>query len=267
MVPRYQVIERALRERIRQLAPHAPLPSESALCAEFGVSRMTARGAVIRLVHEGLVYRQAGRGTFVAPPPANRRADSLVRFSEQVRRQGRAPTSRVLAAHLRPATEAEVAQLRPGRAGLVVEIRRVRIADGTPVALETAVFPGTLAALLRGDLAGGSLHAGLVALGRVPTRGQATISAAPAAAGDADLLGVAAGTALLVECRLILDQHGHPLERTETRYVSDRYALDVVFAVEQLTSTETPTADTRGVLTCPPSTRPRPPSPPPSWPG
>jgi GntR family transcriptional regulator len=198
VVPRYHAIELALRERIHALAPHAPLPSEATLCAEFGVSRMTARSAVTQLVNDGLVYRQSGRGTFVAPPPANRRADSLVRFSEQVRRQGRTPSSLVLAAGTRAATAEEVTGLRPGRAGTVVEIRRVRIADTTPVAVETAVFPGSLAALLDRDLAAGSLHAALVALGRVPTRGHATIAAAPAGANDSPLLGVAAGTALLV---------------------------------------------------------------------
>ena len=234
MVPRYHAIEQALRERILQLAPHAPLPSESALCAEFGVSRMTARNAVTQLVNDGLVYRESGRGTFVAPPQANRRADSLVRFSEQIRRLGRTPSSLVLTAHIRPATAEELTQLRPGRAATVVEIRRVRIADTTPVALETAVFPGALSALLGRDLATGSLHAALVALGRVPTSGHATISAGKATTADARVLGVTGGTALLIERRLILDQHAQPLERTETRYVSDRYTLDVVFAVEQV---------------------------------
>jgi hypothetical protein len=38
---------------------------------------------------------------------------------------------------------------------------------------------------------------------------------------------------LLVERRLILDQRGRPLERTESRYVGDRYPLDVIFEVER----------------------------------
>jgi GntR family transcriptional regulator len=230
--PRYYAIEQALRARIAELAPNDPLPSEAELCQEFGVSRMTARAAVTRLVTEGLVYRQSGRGTFVAAAPTHRRADSLIRFSQEMRRQGRRPSSRLLDASRRRATQAEIDRLRLPRAADVIAIRRVRLADETPVAVEHAVFPGTLARLLEVDLAAGSLHEALVAMGHVPSLGHATLRAANADTAEAELLGVSTGSALLVERRLILDEHSRPLELTETRYVGDRYALDVTFDVQ-----------------------------------
>ncbi|ADD42673.1 GntR family transcriptional regulator [Stackebrandtia nassauensis] len=229
--PRYHAIEQALRQRIRDLPAHTALPSESRLSAEFGVSRMTARGAVTRLVNAGLVYRMSGRGTFVAPPPSNRRADSLIRFTEQMRRSGRTATSRLLGTDTRAATEAERTDLRPGKNG-VIEIRRIRLADATPIAVETAVFSATLSRLLDTDLSV-SLHTQLARLGRVPTSGHATVTAESATVTDADLLDIPAGSAVLVERRLINDQHGHPLERTESRYAAERYRLDVVFDVDQ----------------------------------
>ena len=62
------------------------------LCEEFGVSRMTARNAVQRLVQEGIVYRVPGRGTFVAEPPVHRQAGNLFSFTEEMRRRGREPS-------------------------------------------------------------------------------------------------------------------------------------------------------------------------------
>src|ERR1700754_4565673 len=90
-VPRYFEIEQALRARIAELAPDDPLPSDAQLCAEFGVSRMTARNAVARLAQEGIVSRVPGRGTFVAEPPVHRQAGNLLSFSAEMRRQGREP--------------------------------------------------------------------------------------------------------------------------------------------------------------------------------
>jgi GntR family transcriptional regulator len=229
-VPRYFEIEQSLRTRIAVLDAHAPLPSDAGLCDEFGVSRMTARGAVQRLVQEGLVYRVPGRGTFVAPTRANRTAGRILSFSDEMRRSGRVPHSRVVSSGTRAATPDEERTLG---AREVFEVCRVREADGDPVALETAVFPAAKTEALVGrDLQDLSLFAALVEAGHVPTAGSAVLRAEAAAARDAKLLGVRTGAPLLVERRLILDQDGSPLELTESRYVGERYRLDVDFEVE-----------------------------------
>jgi GntR family transcriptional regulator len=232
-VPRYYEIEQALRTRIADLKPNDPLPSDAMLCEEFGVSRMTARNAVQRLAQEGLVYRVPGRGTFVAEPPVHRQAGNLLSFTEEMRRRGREPSSRLIGREVREPRPAEAAglQLKPGAE--VVAIRRLRLADGEPVAYEEAVFPATLAPLLlAADLERRSLHDTLVSGGHVPTQGRARLGAEPATREDAELLAVAPGAALLVEKRVIHDQDGRPLEVCESRYAGDRYGLDVQFDVE-----------------------------------
>jgi GntR family transcriptional regulator len=228
--PRYFQIEQSLRIRIAELDPHAPLPSDTQLCEEFGVSRMTARGAVQQLVRDGLVYRVPGRGTFVAPAAANRTASRILSFSDEMRRRGREPHSRVIERGRREASADE--QRRLGEAEVFV-LRRVRAADGEPVALETAVFPASrVADILAADLGSESLFARLADAGLVPTAGRAAIAAEAATDDDAQLLGIATGEPLLVERRLINDQDGAPLEMTESRYVGSRYGLNVDFEVE-----------------------------------
>ena len=229
-VPRYYEIEQSLRGRVAELPPHSPLPSEAQLCAEFGVSRMTARAAVQRLVQDGLVYRVPGRGTFVAESRANRTAGHILSFSDEMRRKGRVPSSRVIERRRRRATEDEARRLGVHD---VVVLRRVRLADGKPLALERAVFPAErVSEALDANLERESLFRTLAAAGLVPTSGSAALVAEAANPEDARLLRVRRGAPLLVERRLIHDQDGNPLEWTESRYVGSRYGIDVEFDVE-----------------------------------
>ena len=82
------------------------------------------------------------------------------------------------------------------------------------------------------DLETGSLHEALGRPGFVPARGQARSPRRRRRPRTRACSGSPAGTPLLVERRVILDQRGRPIEATESRYPADRYALDVRFEVE-----------------------------------
>lgn len=231
--PHYRRIERTLRDRIAGLEPGARLPSDGELCREFGVSRMTARHAMQRLAEEGLVTRQPGRGSFVALPPARRRADRLMTFTHEMRRLGRTPRSAVLEQVIRPSTPDEATRLGRRQGQPVVVLRRIRYADDEPIALEATVLDLRCAsAVMTADLERGSLHETLSRAGHLLRRGAGTISAAAATAEEARLLGLRTGDPLLVERRVIENRQGEPIEATESRYPADRYALDVRFEVE-----------------------------------
>lgn len=230
--PQYRQIEQALRERIAALGPGERLPSDADLCAEFGVSRMTARNAMERLAADGLITREPGRGSFVAERPAHRRANRLMTFTQEMLRAGRVPSSRVLTREIRPASSGEAADLGIPDRQPVVHLRRLRLADGSPIALESTVLIDACAsAVMTADLAGGSLHETLGRAGFVMSRGSGTIAAAAAGAAEARLLGIRIGDPLLVERRVISDPHGRRIEATESVYAADRYALDVRFEV------------------------------------
>jgi len=231
--PQYRQIEAALRRRIASLQPGARLPSDTQLRAEFGVSRMTARNAMQQLAEDGLIERQPGRGSFVADAPAHRQANRLMTFTHEMIRTGRSPSSRVLDRSIRPSTAREAADLGIPSRQPVVHLRRLRLADGLPVALESTVLIGTCAgSVMNADLGRESLHETLRRAGILLHRGTGTIAAAAASAEEARLLETRPGDPLLVERRVIADGHGRRIEATESRYRADRYGLNVRFDVE-----------------------------------
>ena len=130
-------------------------------------------------------------------------------FSNEMRRQGRTPGSRVLAREIRPATDAEARALAIRPLDPVVLVRRLRLADDLPVAVEHAVLVRRTAdVVMAADLETGSLHEALARAGLQLRRGQATITSEGATIDDAQLLGVREGEPLLVERRVIADVAG-----------------------------------------------------------
>lgn len=152
--PAYLRIAAVLRVRIESglLAPHDALPPERELCVEFSVSRMTARQALVVLEREGLAYRSATRGTFVAEP---RLAFRLGSFSTEVVRAGHQPGALLLWAQSRPAEVGVAAALGLAAGEPLHVLQRLRRSDDEPIALETTYYPAHLTpGLLDGDLTG-----------------------------------------------------------------------------------------------------------------
>lgn len=224
---RYQEIECWLRERVLSGREGDPIPAETELAALFNVSRMTARQAVQNLATEGLVRRQRGSGTYIAPKALHRHSGSLMSFSSEMGRRGLSASSLLISAQLRAPLSSEVKALQLTPKSKVVSIVRLRLADQEPLSYERVALISDCASVLSADLEQGSLHSALVQIGRIPSTAITTISARNANSTESKILGIRAQSALLVETRTISDQHGRPLEFSESAFIASKYTIDV----------------------------------------
>ena len=206
-----------------ELNPGDAIPSERALVHRLGVSRVTVRQAIADLVETGALERIHGKGTYVTGPQIDSRLH-LTSFSREMRDRGLSPASVVLAATEEPADEgvARALRIRPGRP--VICVKRLRTAEGAPMAYEVGYYPSALfPGLLQREL--GSLYDVFASdYGVVMTSGQQTVRAESADSHLARLLGVGKRAPLLVQER-ITHAAERVIELSTSWYRADRYRI------------------------------------------
>jgi GntR family transcriptional regulator len=214
--PLYLQIKELLLTEIRagRYRPHQRVPSERELSAVHGVSRMTVRQALVELQRSGAIYARVGKGTFVAPPKIEQQLRSVTSFSEQLQAQGEVPSSRVLAATSGRADETITRMLGIAPDDEVVTLRRIRLADGRPVGIETAYLPAArVPGLLRHDFGRDSLYAVLARdYGLDFFTASQTIEAALADERELELLEMSRPAAVLRLKRLTTSSDGRSVE-------------------------------------------------------
>jgi GntR family transcriptional regulator len=160
-IPKYFQVATHLRERIisGNLKPADQIPTEESLVEVHGVSRGTVRKAIQLLIDEGLVETEQGRGSFVTSAVRSSNYFSLASFDEEMRRQQRKPSTRLLKFEVREAGKETAARLAILPETIVFQIERLRLADEQPVAYESRILAKSLCpALENEDLERQSLH-------------------------------------------------------------------------------------------------------------
>lgn len=123
------------------LAPGDPLPSEAELCAQFDTSRGPVRQAVANLRGMGLISSGRGRRSLVLEAPKTNSFNALISASALVAEAGQTPGEKIIRVAREPAGEKIAVALNLKVNDPVVEIVRVRTANGVPVLIERLVFP------------------------------------------------------------------------------------------------------------------------------
>ncbi len=119
----------------KTLVPGDLLPSENTFCDVYHVSRTTIRRTLHELEKLGLIVRKRGCGTFVCESKISRRLGNLYSFSEEMKRIGMTPSSKVLSYRL-VYTDACPSNLRAFNSERLIEFVRLRLANGIPMLVE-----------------------------------------------------------------------------------------------------------------------------------
>jgi DNA-binding GntR family transcriptional regulator len=230
-IPLYFQIQRALMEKIQSgdLSEGDPLASEEELSRYYQVSRMTARQALHGLKTSGYAFSEKGRGTFVTRPKLEKNIMHLQGFTEDMRQRGMKPSSKLLEQTVIASTEDLMQKLKLDPDDKVMHLRRLRLADNIPMAIEDShipmkQFPG----LERIDFAKHSLYQTLrerygVRVGYADE----IIEALPATKEESDLLTVQRKASILSITRVIMTTQETPVEAACSRYRGDRYRASI----------------------------------------
>ncbi|WP_407530968.1 GntR family transcriptional regulator [Methylobacterium oryzisoli] len=223
-----------MREEIRRRVERGELVdasgrlmTESELVHHFGVSRITIRTAIRPLVEAGMFARSPGRGTYLRSNRPEHWVGRLMGFSETVREAGYTPGARVLHQGMTNRHDAGVRERMGLRA--TWELKRLRLADDAPIAIEHAFYPPEIGL----DLESRDLTEILMyrvfeqELGLSIRDAEQSIGATLAGKTDAALLDTTPGSALIAMERLTRDADGRPIEFLRSLYRPEFYRFSI----------------------------------------
>jgi GntR family transcriptional regulator len=233
LIPRYYQLKEILERRLlsAEFQPGDQFPTDENLCSKYGLSRGTVRRAVDMLVEEGRLCREQGRGTFVTAPPHVPMFFRLASFDEEMRQRGRVPSTRLLELKIIPAPEKIAADLLLSPGEDVIEITRLRLADGQPMAYETRYMAYKMCPeLIHEDLENQSIHDLLIDKYNIPLiRARHTIEAHPLTEQQIELLHAPPGSAGFFVNRITYTLHDCPVTLYQIVYRGDEYRFSAEF--------------------------------------
>src|SRR5262245_2738976 len=220
---KHAAIRDELRTMVLGLAPGDPLPAERVLAERWGVARMTVRQAIAALSREGLVRSVHGRGNLRAPEPLQLRI-RLGSFADAIREHDLEPSTVPIECVRDDKPPAPVATFLDLAGQAAVRIRRLRLGDGVPLALERAWFPADLVPDLTAEHLALSLYHYLDERGLLPDSGEESVIAGLPDAEEVHRLDIPSSRPVLRLTRRALTA-GRPVEYAEAVFPADRYEL------------------------------------------
>jgi GntR family transcriptional regulator len=223
--------QRETRERVLELIESLgvgdAIPSERQLGIDLGVSRLTVRAALDELVREGYLVRRRGAGTFVAEPKVAKGTIDITSFSDDMRARGLTPGSRTIELRAIPAGARLGRILHVSPSEEIVAVKRLRLADGDPMAIEllhvrSSLVPGITAV----DLEENSFYDLLATRYEIAiVGGTQTVEPTVTNEEESQVLGVPLHSPALLFERVTRTDDAKVVEYTSSTYRGDRYRL------------------------------------------
>ena len=229
VVPLYYQIQQILLEQIRSgsLKPGEAVLSEQEISDRMGVSRMTARQALKSLCDQGIIYSQRGKGTFVSGIKLEKDFRHVLSFTEEMSLSGARPTSKLLSISIATADIKAAEALRLTTKDKVINLRRLRLVDGVPMAIEHSQLPLHLCPdLVQTFDPNTSLYRALAERYRIDIAlTEEVAEAAVATAIESRLLQVRKRSPVFRFIRTSYLENGQPVEYVNSIYRGDRYKI------------------------------------------
>jgi len=236
--PLYRWLAEVLRDEIAQgvYKPGDALPAERDLIQRYDLSSTTVIRAVSELAREGLVYRKAGKGTFVQRDKVEEHLVRLKSFVEEMKSHGITPKFKPIRAEAVVPPPDIARAFKLARDEKLFLIQRTYFAEGEPIATAQGYWACEIGErLVQSDLSSAPLYE--IVEQELQVRlieAEEEISAAVADATLARELDVPRRAPLLVRRRLTFTTGMKPVEHTTTYYRADRYEYKIRLARQDL---------------------------------
>ncbi|MEW9614948.1 GntR family transcriptional regulator [Shinella sp. S4-D37] len=220
--PLYRRLEAALKQAVAaaHIKRGAVIPSERVLSQALGLSRVTVRKAIDGLTSDGILERRQGAKTVVSSRLEKSLA-TMTSFSEDMRSRELNPGCVWISRETSRPSPVEMMALGISGSERVVRLRRLRTADGVPIAVETATLPARF--VPEPQAIGDSLYDYLEITGALPVRALQRMQARPATPEERRLLAAPDDASLLIMERRCFLADGQIVEFTQTKYRGDVY--------------------------------------------
>lgn len=228
-VPLYAQLEEILRARIAggEWQANQRIPSENELNKAYGLSRMTARAVLTKLVNDGLLFRVPGKGTFLAPVKISAVSPAYAGVREQLESMGYQTSTELLSIGREAPSVKVRKKLRLLEGQDVYALHRVRSVQGEPISLHHSYVPAHLATDLdQHDTVNEQLCVVLeVNFSLAMKHVQEKLEAVSVTSEEARLLQMRKGQPVLLLEDLISDVHGTPFEYSSIVFRGDKISL------------------------------------------